>query len=105
VNAPWLKYRSAVAEPWHDGPAEFCNWVGAPEPSHDELPPLPDDDEHARWLRGEISFAAPVQRIDRPDVATAIEDLADEGRRPGKIARILGLRRHEVVAILRRSGR
>jgi hypothetical protein len=22
-----------------------------------ELPPLPDDDEHARWLRGEVGFA------------------------------------------------
>jgi hypothetical protein len=43
--------------------------------------------------------------IDMPDVITVVEDLADEGKRPGQISRLLGLRRDEVVTILRRSGR
>ena len=46
-----------------------------------------------------------VPWVDRPDVATVVEDLADEGKRPGQISRLLGLRRDEVTAILRRTGR
>ena len=79
--------------------------VSLTEPDHwRELPPLPADDEHALWLRGKRP-AAPVPWTDRPDVVTVVEDLADEGMRPGKIARTLGLRRGEVVTILRRTGR
>jgi hypothetical protein len=43
--------------------------------------------------------------IDRQDVIATVEDLADEGMRPGRIARTLGLRRAEVVTVLRRIGR
>jgi hypothetical protein len=42
---------------------------------------------------------------EREDVQTAVEDLADEGQRPGRIARTLGLTRAEVITILRRTGR
>ena len=40
-----------------------------------------------------------------PDVVTLVEDLADEGMRPGQISRSLGLTRAEVITILRRTGR
>ena len=43
--------------------------------------------------------------IDMPDVVTLVEDLADEGMRPGQISRSLGLTRAEVITILRRTGR
>jgi hypothetical protein len=43
--------------------------------------------------------------VDRPDVVTVVEDLADEGMRPGRISRTLGLTRAEVVTVLRRAGR
>jgi hypothetical protein len=39
------------------------------------------------------------------DIATVVEDLADDGWRPGKISRTLGLKLVEVLAILRRTGR
>jgi hypothetical protein len=67
-----------------------------------ELPPLPCDDEHGRWLRGEPD---PIAWIERNDVRLLVEDLADQGWRPGRISRTLGLRRDEVATILRRSGR
>jgi hypothetical protein len=72
-----------------------------------EPPPLPDDDEHARWLRGEISLATtdPIAWTGRRDVSLAVEDLADEGWRPRRISRTLGLAMREVVTILRRTGR
>jgi hypothetical protein len=40
-----------------------------------------------------------------PDVVTVVEDLADEGMRPRRIARTFGLTAEEVLTILRRSGR
>jgi hypothetical protein len=42
---------------------------------------------------------------EQSDVIAVVEDLADEGLRPGKISRTLGLSRAEVVTILRRTGR
>jgi hypothetical protein len=78
-----------------------------------ELPSLPDDDEHAAWLRREpyehqiesAPLIAPVAWVDRLDVSTVVEDLAHEGMRRGKISRMLGLTSGEVLAILRRTGR
>jgi hypothetical protein len=46
-----------------------------------------------------------VAWVDMPDVVTVVEDLADEGMKPGRISRELGLSRPEVVTILRRTGR
>ena len=60
-------------------PAEYENWA-----------PLKD---------------VPVAWTDRPDVVSAVEDLADEGMRPRRIARTFGLTADEVLTILRRSGR
>ena len=42
---------------------------------------------------------------ERPDVTTVVEDLSDEGMRPGRISRELGLTCAEVITILRRTGR
>ncbi|MGH6898238.1 MAG: hypothetical protein ACREJ5_17095 [Geminicoccaceae bacterium] len=53
-------------------------------------------------------FDRPTKRprwIDRPDVVTVVEDLADEGKMPGQVSRLLGLTRAEVVTILRRTAR
>jgi hypothetical protein len=47
----------------------------------------------------------PVAWTDRPDVIAVVEDLADEGMRPRRIARTFGLTAGEVLTILRRSGR
>lgn len=46
-----------------------------------------------------------VAWVDMPDVITVVEDLADQGMKPGRISRELGLSRIEVVTILRRTGR
>jgi hypothetical protein len=94
-------------------PADSCSFL---EPGTDktdetscwpELPPLPIGDEHDRWLRGEVGPARPepIDWTARPDVIAVVEDLADEGQRPGKIARTLGLTRGEVLTVLRRTGR
>jgi hypothetical protein len=60
-----------------------------------------DPAEYANWAPLDL----PVAWTDRRDVIAVVEDLADEGMRPGKIARTLGLRPDEVLTILRRSGR
>jgi hypothetical protein len=43
--------------------------------------------------------------VDMPDVVTVVEDLSDEGMRPGEISRLLRLTRAEILTILRRTGR
>jgi hypothetical protein len=73
--------RSCPAEPWANDPAEYPNWAATPE------------------------LAEPIASTDRPDVISVVEDLADDGMRPGKISRTLGLTRVEVLVILRRTGR
>jgi hypothetical protein len=40
-----------------------------------------------------------------PDVITAVEDLSDQGLKPGRISRLLGLTPGDVLTILQRSGR
>jgi hypothetical protein len=57
---------------------------------------------HARWIRVEPE---PIAWTDRDDVRLVVEDLADERMRSRKIARMLGLRRDEVLGLLRRFGR
>jgi hypothetical protein len=47
----------------------------------------------------------PVAWTDRADVIAVVEDLADGGERPRRIARTFGLTADEVLTILRRSGR
>jgi hypothetical protein len=43
--------------------------------------------------------------IDRPDVVALVEDLADEGKKPGQISRTLGLSRAEIFTVFQRTGR
>jgi hypothetical protein len=57
-----------------DDPAEWCSW--AP-------------------LEGVVAW------VDRPDVRLVVEDLANEGQRPRRIVRDLGLHLDEVRTILR----
>jgi|ERR687891_385634 hypothetical protein len=52
-----------------------------------------------------VATPAPVAWTRRADVITVVEDLADEGKKVGQIARMLGLSRNEVTTILRRTGR
>ena len=37
--------------------------TGKRTPAYPELPPLPADDEHARWLRGDSSNASPASHL------------------------------------------
>jgi hypothetical protein len=60
-----------------------------------------DPAEYANWAPLDL----PVAWTDRPDVIAVVEDLADEGIRPRRIARTFGLTADEVLTILRRSGR
>jgi hypothetical protein len=43
--------------------------------------------------------------VDRLDVVTVVEDLADEGIAPGRIGHLLGLTRAETLTVLRRTVR
>ena len=60
-----------------------------------------DPAEYENWA----PLDAPVAWVDMPDAVTVVEDLADEGMRPRKIARTLGLTVDEVLVVLRRTGR
>jgi hypothetical protein len=46
-----------------------------------------------------------VRWIAQPNVVTVVEDLFDESMKPGRVSRLLGLTRYEVVTVLLRSGR
>jgi hypothetical protein len=65
----------------------------------------------APWLKRRMAAAALATPatvrawVDRPDVVIVVKDLADEGWRPGRISRTLGLTRAEVLTVLRRTGR
>jgi hypothetical protein len=49
------------AAPWAADPAQQENWIKSPlNDNRCELPPLPDNDEHARWLRCEPCAAPPL---------------------------------------------
>ena len=65
-----------------------------------ELPPVPEPEQFEEV--GEPD-PQPIAWTYRSDVV-AVEDLADEGKRPGRISRELGLTRSEVTRILRRTG-
>jgi hypothetical protein len=69
-----------IADELRDDPAEWRNWA-----------PLEDDPNRDLTAR--------------EDVRLVVEDLADEGMRPRRIARKFGLTADEVLTILRRSGR
>jgi hypothetical protein len=60
-----------------------------------------DPAEYENWAPLDM----PVAWTDRADVITVVEDLADEGMRPRRIAQKFGLTAEEVLTILRRSGR
>jgi TubC N-terminal docking domain len=60
-----------------------------------------DPAEYENWAPLDM----PVAWTDRADVITVVEDLADEGMRPRRIARTFGLTAEEVLTVLRRSGR
>lgn len=57
--------------------------------------------EYENWAPVDM----PVAWTDRPDVITVVEDLADSGMRPRRIARTFGLTADEVITILKRTGR
>ena len=60
-----------------------------------------DPAEYENWAPIDVLVAW----TDRPDVVAVVEDLADEGMRPRRIARTFGLTADEVLMILRRTGR
>jgi hypothetical protein len=61
-----------------------------------------DQAEPYNWSRTTLKPAEPTLWAECPDVSIVVEDLADEGKRVGQIARLLGLTRIEVLVILRR---
>ena len=61
-----------------------------------------DPAEYENWAPLED---APVAWTDRADVIAVVEDLADEGVRPRRIARTFGLTADEVLTVLRKSAR
>jgi TubC N-terminal docking domain len=60
-----------------------------------------DPAEYENWA----PLDAPIAWTDRPDVVAVVEDLADEGMRPRKIARTFGLTVDEVLVVLKGAGR
>jgi hypothetical protein len=80
----------------------------APDSRQENLNPPPPLSENLEslWRGTDRTDKTPLPRwIDRPDVVTVVEDLADEGLRPGAISRLLGVSRAEIITILRKSGR
>jgi TubC N-terminal docking domain len=59
-----------------------------------------DPAEYENWA----PLDQPVVWTERPDVITVVEDFSDEGMRPGRISRELGLTCAEVITILRKTG-
>jgi hypothetical protein len=83
--------------------APSANLTAAPAREREE------EEEESLTVRACLSnpanTAKPRRWIDMADIVTLVEDLADEGMRPGRISRLLGLTTAEVVTILRRTGR
>jgi hypothetical protein len=88
-------------------PPDLIERIRAHKPAILELLRPGPEPELDAWLKGEpyTRPAAPIAWVDRPDVVTVVEDLADEGWRPRRISRTLGLTRAEVFTVLRRTGR
>lgn len=63
--------------------------TGKPPRRWPELPPLPDDDEHARWLRGEAPNASLTTHLPSPGTMT-LERIESNG--PNRVD--AGLLRH-----------
>jgi hypothetical protein len=88
----WLP--SDVARP--AGGLRLVNWLGEAVHLHCPAPPEPAAPQPDPDQFDEGGYAAL-----RQDLITVIKDLAAEGKKVGQIARMFGLKPHEVWGVLR----
>ena len=90
-------YKCGQPVTWLGSLAGLVNWLGeavhlhCPAPPPGPAAPQPDPDQF-----DEEGYAAM-----RQDLITVIKDLAAEGKKVGQIARMFGLKPHEVWGVLR----
>jgi hypothetical protein len=99
-----LSSRAVRPSPWTDESIEACTRMQGLVPDELGKPRYPERELEA-WLRSRTPCDDAAHAAMHRDLQTVVQDLANEGKRPGQIARMFGLKPVEVRQILRTKPR